>query len=250
MNLLEVRNVTKRFGGLMALNSVSFELAEGAILGLIGPNGAGKTTLFNCVNGIYRPDMGRITFAGQDVTGKPPYALARLGVARAHQLVKPLNELSVLENVTAGACYGRDALPLGKARLRAAEVLAFAGLEQKSALLAGKLNVAEKKRLELARALAGAPRLLLLDEVLAGLNPSEVAETLSLVRAVRARGVSIFIIEHLMHAIMRVSDTVVVLDYGSVIAYGTPAAVAADPRVIEAYLGDPSLGSGLIEVKA
>ncbi len=246
--ILELQNVSKRFGGLVAVQGVSFAIHEGEILGLIGPNGAGKTTLFNVVNGVYQPDTGRILFADHDITRMPVHSRARLGIARSHQVVRPLSELSVLDNVTVGACYGRENLGLRSARRRAAEVLAFVRMEAKAELAAGKLNVAEKKRLELARALAASPRLLLLDEVLAGLNPGEVVGMLEVIRTIRSQGITILMIEHLMHAMMNVSDRVVALDYGSKIAEGSPQEVAANPAVIEAYLGDPRLASGVIEV--
>ncbi|WP_322802316.1 ABC transporter ATP-binding protein [Thermoflexus sp.] len=247
MSLLEVRGVSKRFGGLQALNRVSLHVSEGEILGLIGPNGAGKTTLFNVISGVYRPEEGRVIFRGQDVTGRPPYAIARLGIARAHQIVRPLNELTVLENVMVGACFGRENRSLREAREIALAVLEQVGLAGKRDVEAARLNVAEKKRLELARALAARPYLILLDEVLAGLNPTEVATMLEVIRAIRASGITVLMIEHLMHAIMNVSDRIVVLDYGEVIAEGAPSEIVHHPRVIEAYLGDPRLAQSLLE---
>ena len=244
--VLDVRNATKRFGGLEALLNVSFLVPEGEILGIIGPNGAGKTTLFNVLNGVYPPNEGQVVFRGKDITGWKPYDVARLGLARTHQIVQPLDELTVLQNVMAGACFGHEQNGLHQAREIAIEVLEFVGLTERREELAGSLNVAQKKRLELARAMAARPYLLLLDEVLAGLNPVEIAHMVEVVRKIRARGITILIIEHVMHALMNVSDRVIVLNYGSLISEGTPAEVANDPNVIEAYLGDPEVAKRLM----
>jgi len=245
--LLHVHNVSKSFGGLQALNDVSFELPEGQILGLIGPNGAGKTTLFNVINCVYPPTTGRVTFRGADVTGKKPYDVSRMGMARTHQIVRPLSELTVRENVMVGACYGGNGHRLREAARIADEVLAFIGLGERADQLAGSLNVAQKKRLELARALAARPQLLLLDEVLAGLNPSEVGAMVETIRHIRDTGVTIIMIEHLMHALMKLADYVLVLEFGQLIASGTPEEVTSNPAVIEAYLGDPKLAEGLMD---
>jgi len=244
--ILRIQQVSKRFGGLQALSHVTFDLPPGQILGLIGPNGAGKTTLFNCINGVYTPEEGRVIFRGQDITGRKPYHVAQRGLARTHQIVQPLEELTVLENVMAGACFGHERHSLTEAEGIADEVLTFVGLAERREALAHSLNVAQKKRLELARALAARPHLLLLDEVLAGLNPTEIAEMVKVVRHIRDQGVTILIIEHVMHALMNVSDRVIVLDYGEQIAEGTPDEVANNPQVIEAYLGDPKLAERLM----
>ena len=245
--LLSLQGVSKRFGGLQALTSVTFDLPEGQILGLIGPNGAGKTTLFNAINGVYPPEEGRVVFRDRDITRARPYEHARMGMARTHQIVQPLNELSVRENVMVGACFGHERQDLGNAARIADEVLEFVGLAPRADQPAGSLNVAQKKRLEMARALAARPYLLLLDEVLAGLNHSEIEGMVQTVLKIREQGITIIMIEHVMKAVMNVSDRVLVLDYGQQIAEGSPEEIARDEKVIEAYLGDPKLAEQLLE---
>ncbi len=245
--LLMVRGVSKSFGGLLAVNNVSFEIGEGEILGLIGPNGAGKTTLFNLVNGVFNPDQGSIIFGDHDITGWPADKIARHGLARTHQIVRPLSELTVLDNVMVGACFGSEHLPLRLAREVALKVLDEVGLASRRDALASELTIAGKKRMEVARSLAAGPKLILLDEVLAGLNPTEVTYMIGIVRSIRARGTSVFMIEHLMHAIMNLSDRIIVLNFGEKIAEGTSAEIGCDPQVLEAYLGDPNIAERLME---
>jgi branched-chain amino acid transport system ATP-binding protein len=239
--LLRVTRLSKRFGGLQAVQDVSFTVGEGEIVGLIGPNGAGKSTVFNLINGVSEPDLGQVVFDGKDITGKPPYRVARAGLARAHQIVQPLLGLSVLDNCVVGACFGRENLRLAPAREVAREVANGVGLGDRLDLPASALTTAGKKRLELARALSARPRLLLLDEVLAGLNPTETEGMIETVRRIRASGVTILMIEHVMRAVMSLSDRIIVLNLGAKLTEGSPAQVANDPAVITAYLGDSKL---------
>lgn len=239
--LLEVRGISKRFGGLQAVSDVSFTLNEGEILGLIGPNGAGKTSLFNLVNGVYKSDKGSIMFAGEDITGLSPDRVVRLGLARTHQIVRPLQGMTVLENVIVGACFGRENQSMHDAHATALEVLEKVGLAKRAYSPARALTLASKKRLEVARALAAKPKLLLLDEVLAGLNPTEIAQMIDIIHSIRDSGISVFMIEHVMQAIMNLSDRILVLNLGRKIAEAPPAEVVHNTDVVEAYLGFPDI---------
>jgi branched-chain amino acid transport system ATP-binding protein len=232
---LAVRGVSKSFGGVLAVDGAGFDVRQGAITGLIGPNGAGKTTLFAIIAGFEVPDAGRIVLAGEDITGRPPHRLARAGVARTFQIVQPFSGLSVRENIVVGA-FLRHARR-SEAVVAAERVAVRLGLEGELDKPAAALTVAGRKRLELARALATRPRLLLLDEVLAGLNPSELRDLLPLIRSIRDEGVTVLMIEHVMQAVMSLCETVHVLAQGRIIASGNPGDVVGDAAVIEAYLG-------------
>jgi branched-chain amino acid transport system ATP-binding protein len=232
---LVVRNLSKRFGGLRAVQDLSFSVREGETLALIGPNGAGKTTSFNLVTGFHRADSGSVLAFGRELVGLPPYQVCALGVARTFQVARPFGTMTVLANVMTGA-FLRDKT-LGVARTRAQEAIAFVGLSAKEHVPARSLTTIDQRRLEMARALATEPRLLLLDEVMAGLNPAEIDQAVALVGKLSARGLTIVIVEHVMRAIMAVARHIVVLDHGQKIAEGSPGDVVANAEVIRAYLG-------------
>ncbi len=235
--LLKVKGVSKRFGGLTALESVDLTVNHGEIVGLIGPNGAGKTTLFSVVSGYYRPTTGKVRFRGDDITGLKPHKICNRGIARTFQIPKPFLHLSVLENMLVGASFGAGHSNRQKAMEDVLEILNWSGLEDKAWMPADTLNLVQRKKLELARAMSTAPQLILLDEVIAGLNPTEAAEMVSFVTSLRQRSITVLIIEHIMKVIMNVSERIVVLDQGQKICEGPPELVANDARVIEAYLG-------------
>lgn len=234
--LLEVKGISKRFGGLQAVSELSFDLKQGEILGLLGPNGAGKTTAFNMIAGALRTDTGDILFDGKSLVGKAPWDICRLGIGRTYQLSKPFGGLSVVENIMVGAFV--RAPSESAARSEAEEIANFLGLAGKMTVDADDLTAVDRRKLELGRALATQPKLLLMDEVVAGATPQEASEMVELVKQVRDRGVTILIVEHVMKVIMGLSDRVIVLDYGKLIANGAPRDVVNQPEVMKAYFGE------------
>lgn len=239
MRILESEKVTKYFGGLAAVSNVSFYVEQGEILGLIGPNGAGKTTLFNLISGALPPKSGVIKFKGKKITGLKPHQICRMGVARTFQSVKVFANMPIMQNVSLGSLFGTSTgMSSSDATKEAIQLLEFVGLSATRATFAKDLTLVNQKRVEVARALATKPQLLLLDELMAGLNPAEVAQAMELVTRIRNRGITIFMIEHVMKAIMGVCDRIIVLDHGEKIAEGTPQEIATSKTVIEVYLGE------------
>jgi len=242
--LLEVDRLTKSFGGLMALNGISFSVAEGQVVGLIGPNGSGKSTAFNVITGTFPPSSGKIIFQGEEITRLPAHQVAIRGIARTFQLVKPFLHLTALQNVMAGRMFGRQpASSEREARQEAIEILTFIGLADKSHLKAKALTIMDRKRLELGRALATRPKLLLLDEFMAGLTPAEVQAAMRLISELRTQGVTVIVVEHIVKAVLNLCDGVIVLNAGQKIAEGPPSEISSNPAVITAYLG-PKYATG------
>ncbi|MFO7738649.1 MAG: ABC transporter ATP-binding protein [Desulfatiglandaceae bacterium] len=242
MKLLEIDRLTKDFGGLRAVDKLDITIEAGMIFGLIGPNGAGKSTAFNCVAGLYSATSGRVLYKDDDITHLKPYDVCRRGIVRTFQLVKPFPTKSVLKNVTVGGFLRSK--NRNEAEEKALEVLEFVGLMDKKDVLGKSLTIADRKRLELARALATEPTLLLLDEVMAGLRPAEVEQVITIIRKINERGITIFLIEHIMQAIMSLSDLIVVIHYGKKIAEGQPEEIASNEQVIKAYLGEEYVLAG------
>lgn len=236
MALLTVQNVTKKFGGLIAVNDFSLSVDQGEILGMIGPNGAGKTTAFNMISGYYTPNEGHVTFNGQEITGNRPDKICKLGLARTFQVVKPFAQLSVLDNVMVGAFNRTDSNK--KAGQRSKEILDFLGMNEMTHQLAGSLSVAGRKRLEIARVLATEPKMILFDEAMAGLRPKETDDIIELVRQISKQGIALLLVEHVMKVIMSLSDRIVVIHHGEKIAEGEPKEIVNNKAVIDAYLGE------------
>lgn len=236
MALLEVTGITKRFGGLCAVNQLNLSLDKGQILGLIGPNGAGKTTAFNMISGFYQPDEGEIIFDGKDITGLRPDQVCKLGVTRTFQVVKPFPQLSVLDNVMIGA-YNRTN-DRKESKEKAEDIIEFLGMQDLKEMTAGSLSVAHRKRLEVAKALATDPKIILLDEAMAGLRPTETNEMIGLVRQISRQGIALLLVEHVMRVIMSLAERIVVIHHGEKIAEGEPQQIVQDKAVIDAYLGE------------
>jgi branched-chain amino acid transport system ATP-binding protein len=239
MRILDGEGVKKNFGGLAAVAGVDFCINQGEIVGLIGPNGAGKTTIFNLISGALGPTSGQIRFNGEDITGLKPHQICKRGVARTFQSAKLFADMTVINNVLVWSLFGKStSIPVSEAEKEAREALAFVGLSEQEGLPAKDLGIAAQKRLEIARALATKPQVLLLDEVMAGLNPTEVTQAIDLIKEIWTKGISVFMIEHVMKAVMGMADRIIVLHHGEKIAEGTPEAIAENRKVVEVYLGE------------
>jgi branched-chain amino acid transport system ATP-binding protein len=237
MPILEGRNLSKYFGALAAVHSVDFSVEKGEILGMIGPNGAGKSTLFSLIMGVYKPDVGEVFFKGKKISGLKPHEICRMGIAKTSQTVQPFTEMTVFENVLVGGLHGKN-LSLSKAAREAEEILEFVGLGALKGMASGSITVPDRRRLELARALATGAEVILLDENMAGLNPTEIEGVLTLLREIRDQSKTLVVVEHIMRAVMGISDRIMVLNYGEKITEGIPAEIVNHPEVIEAYLGE------------